>query len=327
MCGNVIDPMTRLIRLLTLLLTAAVLASCVQPAAQPIPAAGDRLAVVATTTIVGDVVAQIGGNHITLDVLIPPDTDPHSFDPTPRDLARISEARLLFANGAGLEEFLSRMIASANESLPVVEVSRQVKLLPFEEEDHPAEGAAATEEADHDHAAGDPHTWTDPNNVLLWVDEIENALVEADPSHAAAYRENAAAYRAQLSDLDAWIRTQVEDIPPANRKILTDHRLFTYFAARYGFEQVGTVIPSYSTLSAPSAQELATLESDVKRVGVKVIFVSSNVNPMLSERVAQDTGIRLVTIYSGSLSAPDGPAGSYLAYMRYNVQVIGGALK
>jgi len=179
----------------------------------------------------------------------------------------------------------------------------------------------------HEHAAGDPHTWTTPANVMAWVDAIEAALVRHDPEHAAAYRANAVAYREQLQELDGWIQAQIAQIAEPQRLLVTDHTTFTYLAERYGLRQIGTIIPGYSTLSQPSAQDLVGLENLVREYGVKAIFVGKTVNPALAEQVAADTGMRLVPLYTGSLTERDGEAGTYLAYMRYNVEAIVEALK
>jgi ABC-type Zn uptake system ZnuABC Zn-binding protein ZnuA len=167
----------------------------------------------------------------------------------------------------------------------------------------------------------------DPINVQYWVNGIEQALSEADPEHAAVYQANAQAYRQALSDLDGWITQQVAQVPQANRKIVSDHLVFGYFARRYGFEQVGAVIPSISTLASPTAQELAGLEDAIQNLGVRAIFVDSTVNPALAQRIASDTHTQLVPIFSGSLSEADGPAATYLDFMRANVSAIVQALK
>ncbi len=160
-----------------------------------------------------------------------------------------------------------------------------------------------------------------------WTVTIEKALSAADPQHTAEYAVNAQAYRQQLQELDAWIEQQVALIPPENRKLFADHASFTYFAERYGFEQVGAVIPAYSTLAEPSAQDLAAIETAIRELGMKTIFTSETSSPALVERVAQDTGARLVRLYNGSLSEVDGPAATYLDFMRYNVQALVEALR
>jgi manganese/iron transport system substrate-binding protein len=282
-------------------------------------ARGDKLYVIATTTIVGDVVQQVGGDAIALTVLLPVGTDPHTFDPSPQDMAKVTDADVVFANGAGLEAFLERLLANAGGDADVVYVSDGLTLIEGGH-DH-AEGDA------HDEMGADPHTWTDPNNVLQWVDNIEAALSSQDPNHAADYKANAEAYRAQLRDLDAWVREQVSTIPVENRKLVTDHEAFAYFAQRYGFEQVGAIVPGYSTAAQPSAQELADLEDHIKTYSVKAVFVGNTVNPALAQRVTDDTGVKLISLYTGSLTEPGGEADSYLNYVKYNVGAIVEGLK
>jgi ABC-type Zn uptake system ZnuABC Zn-binding protein ZnuA len=222
-----------------------------------------------------------------------------------------------------LEEFLERLIASAQAEDRVVALSEDVLLLESEDPHKEPEDENESEE----HHGGDPHTWTDPNNVLLWVDAVELALVKVDPTNANLFRENANTYREELRQLDSWVREQVAHIPPEDRLLVTDHTLFTYFAHTYGFTQVGAVVESYSTLAEPSAQELAVLEDSIRALGVKAVFVGSTVNPGLASRVSRDTGVRLVPIYTGSLSESDGEAATYLDYIRYNTLAIVEALK
>lgn len=305
----------------TLLMLA--LAACSPAAtqeAQPGDQPGGKLNVIATTSIIGDVVENIGGEAIQVSVLIPRGSDPHSFEPVPQDLARLSDADLIFANGAGLEEQLLRVVQNAAGDTPLVTLASSIQLINTAADQdipHPTE-----EGNDHEHSDGDPHVWTDPNSVKVWTRAIADALSQSDPSNAALFQSNAEAYRQKLDELDAWIQEQVAQIPPQERRLVTDHLSFAYFAERYGFEQVGAVIPGYSTLSEPSAQELAALEDAIRALGVKAVFVGKTVNPDLAQRVAQDTGTRLVSLYEGSLSPEGGEAGSYLEYMRYNVRAI-----
>lgn len=292
----------------------------VSPAFSPAPlAAGEKLRVVATTSIVADVVANVGGDRIALTTLVPLGADPHSFQPTPQDMAALTKAHVVYANGAGLETFLESLMDSVNLAGRLVYVSDGIALLQAE---HEHEG-----EAEHEHEGGDPHTWFDPNNIVVWVDKIRDTLSVLDPVNASVYRANAQAYIARLEELDAWIRQQVAQIPPDNRRLVTDHTAFTYFAARYGFEQVGAIFPGYSTLASPSAKELAALEDAIHAQGVKAVFVGRTVNPALAERVAQDTGVRLVFLYTGSLGETGSAAATYLDMMRYNVSAIAEALR
>jgi manganese/iron transport system substrate-binding protein len=277
-----------------------------------------KLHVVATTTIVGDVVRNVGGDTIQLDVLLPPGSDPHSFDPTPQDAAKVANADLIFANGAGLEVFLTPLLKNAGSQAQVVYVSDGIKLIHFQSNLPGEEGGTG---------AGDPHTWFDPQNVKVWVQNIEKALSARDPGNAKLYAANAQHYQQQLDELDGWIQTQVSQIPTNQRQLVTDHEAFTYFAARYGFQQVGAIVPGYSTLAQPSAQELAALEDDIRKLGVKAVFVGETVNPNLAQRVAQDTGVKLVYLFTGALSDSSGPAGTYLDFMHYDVNQIVNGLK
>jgi ABC-type Zn uptake system ZnuABC Zn-binding protein ZnuA len=306
--------LTALLALMTILIACS---GTPNPAGTP-PGNG-KLKVVATTTIVGDVVRNIGGEDIQLDVLLPAGVDVHSFQPTPQDIAKIAGADIIFANGVGLETFLQSMLQNAGSKAKVVSVSDGVKIL--KAPDLPTSEATAAS------AGGDPHTWFNPDNVVVWTQNIANALSESDPAHAENYSANAQKYQAQLKDLDTWIRGQISQIPEGNRQLVTDHDSFTYFADHYGFKLVGAVIPGYSSLAEPSAQDLARLEDAIRKLGVKAVFVGQTANPALSERVTQDTGIQLVTLYGEALSKSDGPAPTYLDFMRYNVKAIVDVLK
>jgi ABC-type Zn uptake system ZnuABC Zn-binding protein ZnuA len=282
------------------------------------------LQVVATTNIVGDVVSQVGGDAIQLAVLLPPGTDPHSFQPTPQDMALVADAQVIFSNGAGLEAFMQALLENSGSQARQVEVSQEIILLVGSSHAEPADG---DDHADEDELGGDPHVWLDPKNVMLWVDQIERTLTEVDPQNAALYQQNAAAYRQELAELDQWIVDQVSQIPPSHRKLVTDHQLFAYFAEGFGFEQIGAIVPGYSTLSEPSARELALLEDAISALDVQAVFVGNTVNPSLAQRVAKDTGVKLVFLYTGSLTDAAGPAATYLEYMRFNVNAIVEALR
>ncbi len=292
------------------------------PALQPVPLKpGERLRVVATTTIVGDVVARVGGETIQLTVLLPVGADPHTYEPTPADLTAVAGAHVLFINGLGLEGFLERTLRNVGGDLPVVSVSAGIRPRPLEEE-----AGEEAEEEEHHHGEYDPHVWLDVRNVMVWVENIRQALSALDPAHTDLYAANAAAYRKELEALDAWILEQVAQVPPQNRKLVTNHPAFGYFAERYGFEQVAAVYP-VSPGAEPSAREIAQLEETIRQYGVPAVFAETTVNPKLAEQVARDTGVRLVTLYSGSLGAPGSGAETYIGMMRANVQAIVDALK
>ena len=299
-----------------LLLLLALLTAC-SPAPQT-ASSSTGLNVVATTTIVGDLVRQIGGEQVKLTVLLPVGADPHSFEAAPEDVARLTRADLIFAAGGGLEAgFLERLVANAGAEDRLVELSEGLPLASGDGH----EG----EDQDHDEAAN-PHVWFDPALVKLWVDRLAAELSELDPGNAALYAERASAYKAQLDDLDGWIREQIETLPPDRRVLVSDHYVLTYFAARYGLQEVGAITSSFSTAAQSGARDLARLEDAIRSSGVPVIFVSTTVNPALAERVAEDTGAAAVPLYIDSLSDTDGPAANYLEFMRHNVRVMVSAL-
>ncbi len=301
---------TRLAIIPVLILTLLLLTACTSAAS---PADG-KLQVLATTSIVADVVQQVGGDYIQVTTLMPVGTDPHEYSPRPQDTAALAEAQIIFANGAGLEEFLQPLIENANAASKLIEVSSGIELLHLVDDHTGQQGS-------------DPHTWMDPNNVLVWVTNIETALVAADPAHATDYQANAQAYATSLRELDSWIRSEVAQIPAEKRQLVSDHAVLGYLAEEYGFKQLGTITGSFSTEAAPSAQELAALEDEIRASGVQAIFVTEASNQAMADLIAQDTGIQAVWLYHASLTDATGPAPTYLDFMRYNVSAIVAALK
>jgi ABC-type Zn uptake system ZnuABC Zn-binding protein ZnuA len=282
-------------------------------------AQGERLRLVASTSIVAGVVAQVGGEQVDVATLIPPGVDPHAYEPTPQDLASVAEAHLILLNGFGLETSLEGLLSSSGEAVPVVSLSEGIPPR------HLDSGGGAGAPAD-ERGSVDPHTWMDPNNVLVWVDNVAAALASLDPLHASVYRTRAAEYAAELRALDADIRDAVAAIPPEGRLLVTDHEELGYFADRYGFQVVGQIVPSTSSAAEPSAQALAGLEEAIGNLGARAIFVSAAANPALARRIADDTGVRLVSLHLHSLTGPEGPAPDYTTLMRYNVDQIVAAL-
>ena len=288
------------------------------------PAAGDKLKVVATTSFVGDVVGVIAGEAVELTVLLEPGQNPHSYQTAPQDMVNVSEADLIFVNGLGLEEFLDDLIAGTGNAAAVIMVSEGILPLERAEQDHDDENQEGDE--GHNGSDQDPHVWFDPNNIIIWTEHIAVALAEKDPENADTYLENAAAYREELKELDGWIRDQVTLIPLENRELVTDHMVFGYFVEEYGFTQIGAVIPAQTTEAETSGQQLAHLIDIIQEEEVKAIFIGVDFDPTLSQIVAEDTGVDLVPLYFGSLSAGE-PAGTYLTFMRHNVKTIVNALK
>jgi zinc/manganese transport system substrate-binding protein/manganese/iron transport system substrate-binding protein len=271
-----------------------------------------RIEVVATTSIVGDVVNHIGGERIVLTVLMPPSVDPHSYEVTPQDAVAIEEADVVFINGLGLEKLLEPILSPARADSKVVSVSDGVPKLVHEDAEHGSDE--------------DPHVWFDPTRVMIWVRNIEQTLTRIDPEGSDYYVKNATAYNQQLEELDQWIADEFANVPPGKRRIVTDHDSFGYLVDRYKLELVGTVIPGYNSLAEPSARDLAKLINAIEEYSVSVVFVSDSVSPDISEQIALETGIQLVPLSTGALSASEGDAPTYLEFMRSNISKITQAL-
>ncbi len=295
--------------------------------------AADLLPVVATTNIVGDIVARVGGDRLSLYVMLPPGADPHAFRATARDARAAADAAIVFINGAGLEAgFLGDLIASAEPRL-VVDLTAHLSLRRMDDEhedehdhDEDEHDEHGHDEHAHDHGEFDPHVWMDPTLVTAWAEEIAEALAEVDPDHGAEYAERADALVGELHALDAWVRERVAAIPRDRRILVTDHDVFGYFADRYGFTVLDTIIPGFSTVSEPSARHLANLREAIADHGVPAIFVGLTVSSHVAQMIADDLGIEVVSVYTGSLSEADGPAATYQDFIRTNVERIVGAL-
>ncbi|HTP07650.1 MAG TPA: metal ABC transporter substrate-binding protein [Anaerolineae bacterium] len=294
------------------------LAAC-QPTSQLAQSGGGSatLKVIAAETFLADIAQNVAGDRVKVESLMPIGVDPHGFEPTPTDVAKIADSTVLIVNGAGLEEFLARLLENAGGQHAVLEASAGLTSRQLHE----------GEIADPDHA-GDPHFWLDPNNVIKYVENIRDGLSAADPEGAATYEANAEAYIAKLKELDRWIADRVKEVPQADRLLVTNHESLGYFADRYGFKIIGTVVPSVSSDSAPSALQLAQLIDHIKATGAKAIFLETGTNPQLAEQVAQETGSKVVTdLYSHSITGPDGPAPTYIDMMKHNINAIVDALK
>lgn len=273
---------------------------------------GERLKVLATTSILADVVAAVGGDRLQVSALVPAGVDPHAFEPAPQDVRHVAEAQVVVQNGLGLEAFVQPLLQQAGRDVPLIDLAAGIEPL--------AAGGG-------EHGAWDPHLWLDPRNVITWTRTLEAALSAIDAEGASGYRLRAEAFRAELTTLDAELEATFAAIPAAQRMLVTDHEEFAYFARRYGFTVVGTVIPAPSAAGEPSALELAALETAIRHLGVPAVFVSSVVSPSLARQVAGDTGVRLVSLYAHSLTGADGPAPTYLEMMRHDARLIVEALR
>jgi ABC-type Zn uptake system ZnuABC Zn-binding protein ZnuA len=277
--------------------------------------AGQKLRVVATTSVLGDVVRNVGGDAIDLTMLMAPGQDPHAYEPTPRDIAAIEKSQVVFENGLGLEAGLHTTIsAAAAQGQPIIPISIGTKVLS-------GSGPVTPAPADSEQA-GNPHVWLDPTNVSIWVHNLDAILSTLDPLNAGTYHKNATAYEKQLQTLDATIQAQVAQVPQDHRKLVTDHEALEYFAARYSFEVVGTLIPGYSTIAEPSASNLAGLIQTIRGEKVPAVFIGTTANPRVADVVARETGAKVIALYSESLGGPGSGADTYLSMMQFDVDAI-----
>lgn len=452
-----------IITILSLFVVSSLLLSACQQVPQPTPiptemdlshmAQGSTIKVLAVETFLAEIAQNVTGERARVESLIPIGIDPHAFQPTPQDVARIAESNLLILNGAGFEEWAAETLENAGGERAVIEASagltsrsaREVEVAEMSDAEFgeamcsqagteqtqpvtaginlasaaelPAEaglfllqlaeqadgtyegtiryitdeagdfqmataaGMLKVQKADdgveleiektlsldcaplsqgniielekdgqyiltltgfasqeapllispaggHHHHQGDPHFWLDPINVVKYVENIRDGLIAADPDGKDIYTQNAAAYIAQLNDLDTWIKQQVTAIPEERRLIVTNHESFGYFADRYGFKIIGTIIPSVSTDSSPSAQQMARLVDHIRATGAIAIFLETGSNPKLAEQIAQETGVKVVSdLYTHSITEPGGKAPTYIDMTKYNVQAIVEALK
>lgn len=290
---------------------------------------GDGIRVVATTTQIGALVREVAGDRVQLTVLLQAGADAHDYEPSPQDSRTIREADLVLKNGIGLDDWLDDLVKNSGTKAKVVVATEGVTVLDgghAHDDDHAdGEDDAA---GDHAHEEGDPHVWHDPMNVNVMTDNVAAALAEADPDNAAGYRERADAYKARLNEVDAQIRSLIDSIPAANRKLVTNHKALAYFFERYGLELVGAVIPSVSRDAQPSAKELAELSDLVRSEGVKAVFAESEVDPKVAEQLARETGAKLVTgLYADSLGPPGSGAETVDGMLLHNARLIAEALR
>lgn len=294
-------------RLIFLLLFT--LAACTPSASSPDPRTGT--VVLASTTFLADLARNVAGDRLEVESLLPPGADPHAYQASPSDVAKIAKSTVLIVNGLGYEFFLESLLENAGGERLVIEASA---------------GLSPREDAESEHGV-DPHMWLDPNLVVTYVENIRDGLIEADPDGAETYKSNADAYIAQLKELDAWIFEQIEQIPGERKLLVTNHEALGYFAERYGFTIIGTVIPGASSEAAPSAKQMAELTDQIKSTGAPAIFLGEVENPALAQQIAKETGVTVVDdLYLESLT--DGPpAATYVDMMKHNVARIVNALK
>jgi zinc/manganese transport system substrate-binding protein len=282
--------------LLRALLAAVLLALAALPAS-----AEPRLKVVATFSILGDLVASIGGDKVGVSVLVGPDADAHTYQPRPTDARTLAAAQVLVSNGLGFEGWIDRLADAAD----------------FKGRRIVASAGAAQE--------SDPHCWQDVACTRRYVANIAQGLVAADPANAAYYQARANRYDQRLAELDRWIRSEIARVPESQRKAITGHNSFRYFARAYG---VAFSAPrGYNTESEPTARDVANLIRQVREQKIKALFIENMTNPALVDEIARDSGATVgPRLYSDALSKPGGPAPTYEAMMRHNVTALVAAM-
>lgn len=364
---------TRIVHIAALLMLLSLVAACGQPADEPAGSAGpspdsattenareadsspvmpqasptvaissdttgstedEIVPVVATTSIIADLVQNVGGERVSVRSLLPPGADPHTYSPTPRDVQAVADSQILFQNGLGLEDWLDEVISNAGGERAVVTVTEGITPIEGDQhadehgDEHAEEEATAADNNHGDEHSEDPHMWFDVQRVIRYVENIRDGLKDVDPDNADLYDANATDYIEQLEQLDQEIVEQVETIPSERRKMITNHDTFRYFAERYGFEIVGTVFEGVSTEQEPSAQQIASLVQQIEAQNVSAVFTENTVNPRLAEQIADEAGVVVVTnLYTDALGEPGSEADTYINMMRHNVQQIVEALR
>ena len=326
------------------LLAVSLAAPAIAQADRPIP-------VVATFSILGDMVKRIGGEHVDVTTLVGPDGDTHVYQPTPADARAVSEAKILIVNGLQFEGWLDRLIDASDFRGVRVVATDGIEPIAFDDEhghddhamaghddDHEEHAEAAAHDHDddheehaeashdhHDHGAFDPHGWQSLRDAVAYIDNITAALARADPANATAFYQNRAAYDAEIMALDAEIRELMAALPADRRIVVTSHDAFQYFGRDYGLTFIAP--QGLSTESEASAKDVARLIQQIRERGIRAVFVENVADPRLLERIAEETGASIGgTLYPGALSGPDGPAPTYLDMMRHNAMTLAQAL-
>lgn len=290
------------------------------PALEAANLAGAPLKVIATTSIIGDVVAQVGDNSIDLTILMQPGQDPHSYEPGARELTAVADADIIFVNGWDLEETLIHRLEEIGAGVPIVPISANITPLSF--------GADNDDEErdEHAHSQTDPHVWFAVDNVSQWVKNAADVLGTLDPANAQTFADNAASYTNDLVELEAYAETQLAQIPQEKRFMVTNHDSLGYFAKAYDFELIGTVIPSVSTLAEPSANDLTELIAKMEKHDICTIFTETSVSDALAQTVASElsncTQVKVVSLYTGTIGAAGSGAESYIDMFRANVEAV-----
>jgi len=272
-------------------------------------ATGEGLQVVATTTQLADIAANVGGDRVQVTSLLKPGVDAHDYDPSPADIDTIARADLVLKNGVGLEEWLDDTIAGAGYQGRVVDASQGVRLRQVDGE-------------------ADPHIWQDPRNAAVMAANVERGLAGAEPAGAATFQANLDAYAKQLQALDVEVAGQIDSL--ANKKVVTNHDAFGYYLDRYGLELVGSVIPSFDTSTELSGRDVRDLVARIKATKVKAVFSETTLPPKAAQTIAAEAGVKVVVgedaLYGDALGPPGSDGDTYVKMVRHNTATIVGNL-
>ena len=294
-------------------IAAILLAGLATPAA-----AQEKLRIVATFSILADLVRNVGGDRTEVTSLVPPNGDAHVYSPSPADARTLSEARIVFTNGLGFEGWLARLVKSSATRADVVTVSKGIAPLKM-----PARGHAHGH--GHSHGSGDPHAWQSVANVKIYVANIRDALIAKDSANRSVYETNAAAYLGRLDQLDSEVRETIARIPAERRRVITPPDAFGYFRAAYGVEFIAP--QGVSTDSEASAKEVARIITQIRKQKIPAVFLENVSDPRLLKRIADETGARVGgTLYSDALTGEKGDAPTYIDMMRHNIRTLSAAL-
>jgi ABC-type Zn uptake system ZnuABC Zn-binding protein ZnuA len=299
-----------LVGALTIVMLAAVATGCSDDDGGDAGTSGTRLSVVATTSVLGDFAQQIGGSRVAVEVLLKPNVDAHDYEPSPGDIEAIRDAQVVVRNGVGLESWFDDTVEASETRAALVDASKGVPL--------------RTGEAGAEDGEDDPHIWHDPRNAQRMVATIAEAFSAADPEGASQYAANLEQYTGELTQLDAEIEAQTATLP--NKKLVTDHDAFGYYAARYGFDIVGSVIPSFDTSAELSAADLDDLVEAIRQQGVRAVFSETSLSGDAARTIADEAGVTVVegedALYGDGLGPRDSDGATYLAMMRHNTATI-----
>lgn len=274
--------------------------------------ADGKLKVIASFSVLGDMVKNVGGDDIDLKVLVGPNGDTHEYQPTPADVKAIAHADLVLVNGLGLEGWMDRMIKSSGYKGQVVEATRGIELLISAEEEHPG--------------TQDPHAWQNAANGKIYVANIRDALIAADKTHTDDYRKNADAYIKKIDETDAWVKAEINKVPAEKRKVISTHDAFQYFARAYGVEFLSS--QGLSTEAQSSAADVAKIINRIRDKKITAVFFENMTDSRLIKQLEKDAGAHVGgTLYSDAISASNEPAPNYIAMFKHNVPVLVAAMQ